>query len=240
MQLQTSHILFCLRIALVFSFISTGTTFGQQGNFGTAQQQNGIGGQTAPSSFGNQGAQQSGFGQAGQQRNGQFGQQGIGQNQRQVGGRDGFVGTDADQVRNQQNGGRQQRRSLFDFAIESLNELRDQRRERSNRRNEPSPVRVRVRPLFSVQASNPIEVTGRLQSSLQRAMPTSWSSTRVSVSGTSATVEGTVASEYERKLAAKMISLTPGIYAVNNQLTVEQLAIESPSAAPLLEPTTSN
>lgn len=189
-----------------------------QGAFGTSSQNRfGAGGQSALG--------QSAFGQGGQGglqsgQNNRAGGAAGGRNQPQVGGQDGFVGSNADQIRNQFSNPRQRRRAMFDFAIESLNEIRESRRDRNSRNRKP-PVRVTLRPLFQVSPRPAMEVQSAVTIKLQRAMPESSRTTRVSVSGTNATIEGAVSSEYDRKLAAKMLSLTPGVHRVENRLTIE-------------------
>lgn len=199
---------------------------GQQSAFGIGSQSTfGTGGQAG---IGQGGGRQSQFGST-RQSGGQFGgAQGGNLNQPRVGGQDGFVGSDADQIRNQFRDPRQQRRAMFDFAVESLNEMRESRRER-NSRNKQSPVRVRLNPRFTVRPPNTAEVATRVSQTLGRAMPESSATTQVTLNGSSAKIEGTVKSEYERMLATKMLSITPGIYQVENQLTI-QPTLTSPAS----------
>ncbi len=192
---------------------------GLQGGFGTiGQGTSGIGQSTiGQSAFGQTGIGGAQTGIGGQRFGGQVGGN---LNQQQVGGQDGFVGSDADQVRNQFSSQRQQRRAMFDFAIESLNEMRESRRQREQN-NRTSPVRVKVRPAFSVRPTAAPVLANRVRENLNRAMPDGIAATRVSVNGSTAILEGSVAGDYERKLAAKMVSLTPGIYNVENRLTTQ-------------------
>ncbi|MEM8943951.1 MAG: BON domain-containing protein [Planctomycetota bacterium] len=203
-------------VCLLTTAASAQTRVSGAGGIGQQNQQ-GVFGTQSP--FGNQG--QSSIGQGGQQRGGQFGGFGANQNQQGTRRQDGFVGSDANQIRDQRRNQRQRRGALFDLAVESLNEMRDARRERNARRNAPAPVRVRLRPLFSAKLANPADTTTNVQSRLDRALPTSAVGTKVTVEGSRATLDGTAASEYESKLAAKMVSLTPGIYEVDNRLTIE-------------------
>ena len=138
-------------------------------------------------------------------------------------GQDTFIGNDAQQMQEsfRRMSGRQQRRAMFDFALESLNELRESRRARDQRRREPSPVRVQIRPTF-VSAPpaklSPATLNGRLAQSLPSSPG---AAAQISLNGDTATLSGTVSSEYDRQLAAKMLMLQPGIYQVENRLTVE-------------------
>lgn len=162
------------------------------------------------------GAQQGQFGQVG----GSAGQR-NGRNQLQGRNQDRFVGSDADQIRNQQLSGRQRRRAMFDFAVESLNEMRESRRRRDANRNRQPPVRVKVKPRFAVAPPNSTQLVQSARESLERALPANQAELQVAVEGGTATVQGKVGSEYDRKLAAKMLSMTPGIYRVDNQLAIE-------------------
>lgn len=184
-------------------------------------------GSGANSAFG--GGRQSVFdqNQFGNSQQGQFGQVGgpagqrNGRNQLQGRNQDRFVGSDADQIRNQQLSGRQRRRAMFDFAVESLNEMRESRRQRDANRNRQPPVRVKVKPRFAVSPPSSAQLVQSAQESLERALPASQADLQVAVEDGIATVRGRVANEYDRKLAAKMLSMTPGIFRVDNQLAIE-------------------
>ncbi len=201
----------------------------QQSALGTGSQ--GTFGNTGQSALG-----QSVLGQGQQGATGGFGQAGNqGTNARRppAGGQDGFVGTDAQQIRNQQNNGnqRQRRRAMFDFAVESLNEMRESRRRYRANRNKKPPVRVQLRPLFAVQQPSASELTTRVRTQLGKALPSTLAAAQISVSGSIATIEGRAKSEYDKQLAAKMLSLQPGISQVENRLTIEPGQVE-----PLLFP----
>ena len=178
--------------------LSQQNRFGQTGGVGQGR---GVGG------FGGQGARGVGAGGFGQPL---------------VGGQDGFVGADAQQLRTQNRDPRAQRRAMFDFAIESLNEIRESRSRERSRRNRKPPVRVQLRPLFSAPQVSATQLTSRVSTQLDRSLPSSSGDRpQVTVSGRTATIEGTVGSDYDKQLAAKMLSLQPGISQVENRLTVE-------------------
>lgn len=163
-----------------------------------------------------------------------FGQSGPGGNSgQQQGGRpDTFVGSDAQQIRDQRaNDPRARRRAMFDFAVESLNEMRESQRQRRANRNRKPPVRVQLRPLFAVQPPSATQLTTQVRSQLSRALPTTAGTAQISVSGGTATIQGTVQSDYDKQLAAKMLSMQPGITRVENRLT-----IGSTQAEPVLVP----
>ncbi|MGI9428859.1 MAG: BON domain-containing protein [Bythopirellula sp.] len=198
---------------------------------GSPQQNQQVGlGTAGQSAFGQVG--QSPFAQPGAQRStqsGLSGQQGGFGNQQRLGQTQGarqgdFVGTSAQQMRDQRmNDPRTRRRMMFDFAIESLNEIRDsRRRERSNRNRNP-PVRVRIRPLLSVPQPTATEVNLQVQANLDRAMPAAVRGMRISLEGGTATIEGAAQSDYDRRLAEKMLSIQPGITQVENRITVDSV-----------------
>ncbi len=135
----------------------------------------------------------------------------------------GFVGRNADDVRqNFRNmGGRQRRDMMFDFVVENLNEMRDSRNRRRNRRNQPPPVRVRLNPSFDV--APPVEslpaatVAPRLANALKLK---NVGDASVEVNGRVATLRGTANSPESRRLVEKIVSLEPGIDRVENLLEV--------------------
>ena len=179
-------------------------SLGAGGQFGLGLRQQGLG-------------QPGGIGPAGIQ-----GRQGATLGQPRAGRQDGFVGSDAKQIREQQStrDRGQRQRALFDFAIESLNEMRESRREQRDRQNQKSPVRVRLRPLFTAPQTSAPESATHVRAQFHRALPTTASRAQISVRGGTATIQGTVSSDYDKQLAAKMLSIQPGVLQVENQLTV--------------------
>jgi len=122
---------------------------------------------------------------------------------------------------------------MFDFSVESLNEMRDARRRSERRRKQPRPVRVKLRPTFLTPPPVADGSTLSLNARLAEALPTAGGTlAQVSVSGSRATVSGTVGSDYDRQLAEKMLMLQPGIYEVDNKLTLDRPAEQLPLTAP--------
>jgi len=119
----------------------------------------------------------------------------------------------------------------IDYSVENLNSQRASSRVSTSDRFKKPPIQVQLRPLFAVQQSSASELTTRASVRLNKALPTTVAGTQISVSDGIATIEGTVQSEYDRQLAAKILSLQPGISQVENRLT-----IESGQVAPLLLP----
>jgi len=220
------------------AFAQNRTGFGsaqqnQQGGFGVGAQGGRLSavgqagqslGQQGLSQAGRTGTGRTGTGRSGASPfdpSGNQGRQGNNVGRPPVGGQDGFVGSDADQIRNNRDP-RQSRRAMFDFAIDSLNEMRESRRRERSRQKKQPPVRVQLRPLFTSVQPSATELTAKVRNQLSRALPTNVAAnTRISVSGSTARIEGTVGSDYDRRLAAKMISIQPGISQVDNRLTIE-------------------
>jgi len=136
---------------------------------------------------------------------------------------DNFVGSDAQQLRDQFNNRNQgqARRAMFDFAIESLNEMRESRRQQRSGRNQRPSVRVQLRPLFTVPQRSASELTAQASLQFSKALPTTVVASQISVQGGIATLTGRVKSEYDKRLAAKLLSLQPGILQVDNRLIIE-------------------
>lgn len=186
---------------------------------GIGQNQQGGGGAN-PSGFGNRSGQQGGAGQ---------GAQGNRQHQ-------GLVGRDAEDVRqnarNFSSGDR--RRATFDLIVENLNEMRESRRRWRSQQRQPSPVRIQLRPAFRFTPLSSTTVRSELQQRLD-TLPvsdeTATGSTPINSTATvrpqiemndrTATLRGTVSSEHQRALLARLVSLEPGVSNVENLLTVE-------------------
>ena len=183
--------------------------------------------------FGQGGQRQQGRSNFGQSNNRGRGQQGRGRQGGNFGNRpDNFVGSDAQQIRRQrnaQNGGRRQR-ARIDYTVENLNDMRGSSRQRSTGSSN-SPVRLQLRPLFTVSQPSASELTTRASTQLSRALPTTVAGAKISISNGTATIAGSVKNEYNKLLAARILSLQPGISQIDNRLT-----IESDLAAPLLFP----
>ncbi len=187
--------------------------------------------------------QQNGFGTGNQSRFGSSQQFGVGQ--RQQGGRnsgrtsnqnrrqDDFVGSDAQQIRRQRNSRTQGRRQRvrIDYTVENLNSQRASSQQSTSSSFKKPPIQVQLRPLFTVQLSSASELSTQASARLNQALPTRVAGTQISVSDGTATIEGSVKSEYDRQLAARILSLQPGISQIENRLT-----IESAQVAPLLLP----
>jgi hypothetical protein len=208
----------------------------QGGQRGGGQSAFGQGGQSAFGGGGAQGGRGQSRGGAGYGGNafgggagaggsafGGMGQQAGGNNQIGAGGPDGFIGNDAAQTQNffQAMNGGQRRTAAFDFMIENLNEMRDRGGSGSGSDRTP-PVRVKLRPAFET----PLRTMQQLNTDLQTRLSTSAddlgvSDPRITMAGRTLTLEGTVPTEHHRALVEKMISLEPGVSAVENRLVVE-------------------
>ena len=193
---------------------STGSAFGSTsgGSFGSANWGSGLnsGGNQQGGSFGLTGA-----GQGGVQPGGL--QQGAGGQQR------GFVGNDAQDSQNmfQNLNGRDRRRAMFNFALDSLNEMRDSRRRWQNRNRTPPAARVKLTPEIDIAPLAPADTAAVLNQRLGQVLaPRGGASVTVAMDGRTAVLTGAVASEHDKALAEKMASFEPGVSEVQNLLTV--------------------
>jgi|GEM_PF-5505620 len=201
------------------------------GQFQRNDQQRNRGGQnTGVFSSGQQGAvigQQGGAFNSRQQgptRGPQFGpgqQPGTGTSNTRQGG---FVGSDAQDMRRsfENMSDWQRRRVRFDMVVESLNEMRESRRQRNRRRRRPDPIRVQLRPSFDYPQLESRQVAVTLQSNLTRALDLQGLvAPRVELDGRTATVSGSVPNERERAVIERMLALQPGVSIVKNLLTID-------------------
>jgi hypothetical protein len=144
----------------------------------------------------------------------------------------GFVGRDAEDVRqgfDSLSGGRGPG-GMMDQMIENLNEMRESRRRWREQNAAPPPVRVRLVPAFdmppTVTAPTNVEMHARLSRVLQSR---GVGSPQVEFVGRTAFLRGVVATERERELLGRIVSLEPGVSKVENLVT-----IQSPPPAPVL------
>lgn len=185
--------------------------FNQQG-FGIGQNNSGGGfgaGQQQP------GMQQGGLQQGGLQQGGL--QQGPG-------GQRGFVGNDAQDAQGmfQNLNGRDRRRAMFDFALDSLNEMRDQRRRWQERQRQPPPARVALVPEIDVASPSPAITAGAVDRRLTDVLSRRGVATpEIEIVGRTVTLRGTVATEHDKLLVGKLASIEPGVSEVENLLSVQ-------------------
>ena len=136
----------------------------------------------------------------------------------------GFVGRDAEDVRNtfRNLNPRQSRRAMFDLMIENLNDMRESRRRRQNRQAPPLPVRLPYRAAFDFPEMAPTAVADRLQTRFQKGiqegaigpMP------QIELVGRKATIRGVARSEHQRRLIGQLVALEPGVSQVENLMEV--------------------
>jgi osmotically-inducible protein OsmY len=109
---------------------------------------------------------------------------------------------------------------MFDFMIENLNDMRESRG-RDGRDNAP-PVRVKLRPAFDTPLSTMRQISVDLQSRVASSVEDlGVADSRITMEGRTLTLEGKVATEHQRALVEKMVSLEPGVSSIDNRLTVE-------------------
>jgi hypothetical protein len=165
--------------------------------------------------------------------NGASGQGGVGQGPMAAGLADsagerfqegGFVGRDADDVRNsfQSQNARRGQGGMLESMIENLNEMRDSRRRWREQNAAPPAIRVQLRPAFDVPPAMVAQTDVRVQARLAKQMEMiGVGSPQIELVGRTAVIRGVVASERDRDLIARMASLEPGVSAVENLVTIQ-------------------
>ena len=201
----------------------TGGAFGQQGGRGVG---------------GGGGAAGGGMGQGGALGGGPM-SAGLSQSGSERFQEGGFVGRDAQDVRagfQSQAGGRRGSGGMLDSMIENLNEMRDSRRRWREQNAAPSPIRVQLKPAFDSPAPTPLQANIPLQRRLAKEMAAvGVSSPQLEMVGRTAVIRGSVATERDRELIARLASLEPGVSQVENLLQI-QPAAASPPSPPRLVP----
>lgn len=194
---------------------ATGSTGARGGAFGGGQARGGLGVNGAADA------------------NGASGQGGVGQGPMAAGLADsagerfqegGFVGRDADDVRNsfQSQNARRGQGGMLESMIENLNEMRDSRRRWREQNAAPPAIRVQLRPAFDVPPAMVAQTDVRVQARLAKQMEMiGVGSPQIELVGRTAVIRGVVASERDRDLIARMASLEPGVSAVENLVTIQ-------------------
>lgn len=135
----------------------------------------------------------------------------------------GFVGRDADDVRNSfdsLSGGRGPGQ-MMDMMIENLNEMRDARRRWRDQNSAPPPVRVRLEPAFDLPVTPRAGANPAVQARLAGIMQARGvSSASVELAAGVAVIRGVAANEHERALLAQIAVLEPGVSRVENLVTI--------------------
>jgi len=142
----------------------------------------------------------------------------------------GPVGRSAEDVRNmlrELRGPGQQQRSA-NMSVENLNERRKRRSSQRAQRSPPPPIHVQFRPSFGLHRSPALQMAHGMQTRLSRLLESRDAGVvQVVIRERTATLTGSVKSEYERSLLERMVRIEPGISAIENLITVE-----SPPLAP--------
>ena len=136
----------------------------------------------------------------------------------------GFVGRDADDVRNsfQSQNARRGTGGMLDSMIENLNEMRDSRRRWREQNAAPPAIRVQLRPDFDVPPVMAAQADARVQARMTKQMVmVGVGSPQIEMVGRTAVIRGVVANERDRELIARMASLEPGVSAVENLVTIQ-------------------
>jgi hypothetical protein len=165
--------------------------------------------------------------------NGASGQGGVGQGPMAAGlansagerfQQGGFVGRDADDVRNsfQSQSGRQGPGGMLDMMVENLNEMRDSRRRWREQNAAPPAIRVQLKPAFDVPAVAPLQTNVKFQSRIAKEMAmVGVSSPQIEMVGRTAVIRGVVATDRDRQLIERLTLLEPGVSAVENLVEIQ-------------------
>jgi hypothetical protein len=209
-----------------------GSGFGS-GGFGSGMGSSGLGGGFGSSGFGGGGFGSSGmsgggFGSSGLGGSG-FGQNSFGNNQQ---GGQAFVGRDSGDMASVFNQLGRNSNQFFQQLNRTMGGNRN-RRTSSQGENAALVVRVRLDVAFDHPQVRPAVVAtavrGRLETVLARRNIVA---PEVEMNGDTVVLHGVAASESQRLVIEKLVSLEPGVAEVDNQMTVatEPSAAESPAA----------
>lgn len=136
----------------------------------------------------------------------------------------GFVGRDADDVRNgfESQNARRGPGGMLDAMVENLNEMRESRRRWQERNAAPPAIRVQLRPAFDVPAIPPLQANVPMQRRLSKEMAVvGLASPQIEMVGRTAVIRGTVATERDRELIARLAKLEPGVSQVENLVEIQ-------------------
>ena len=204
------------------------------GGMGGYGQGGGYGASTMGGGYGGQGGS---LGQGGAFGGGMGGRGGMGGAyvQQRGGAQRNFVGRDGSEVQAgfQQQFGGQQPGQFFAGMIQNFNEMRDARRRWREQQNAPPPIQVQLRAgpelVAAVGASH---AQGSVQTRLAEMLAVhALGTAEVTMTPEATVLTGVVASEHDRALIARLVSLEPGVGPIDNRLIV---------SAPAALPTASN
>jgi hypothetical protein len=165
--------------------------------------------------------------------NGASGQGGVGQGPMAAGLAEGagdrfqaggFVGRDADDVRNgfQSQNARRGQGGMLDAMVENLNEMRDSRRRWREQNAAPPAIRVQLRPAFDFPPPIPLQANVPMQLRLSKEMAVvGVGSPKIEMVGRTAVIRGVVATERDRELIARLALLEPGVSQVENLVEIQ-------------------
>lgn len=178
--------------------------------------------------FGGNGFGSSGFGSSG------FGQSGTGLNQQ---GGQNFVGRDSSDMSAIFNQLGRNSNQFFQQLNRTMGRSNRNRGNTSQEENVVLPVRVRLDVAFDHPQVQTTAVAANVRTRLDKVLSRrSIATPNVEVKGDTIVLRGVAPSESQRLVIEKLVSLEPGVLAVDNQMTVAQ----QPSATPLLPPQADN
>lgn len=139
---------------------------------------------------------------------------------------DGFVGRDADDVRETFDSlaPRERRGAMFDMMLENLNEMRRAQQRWQEQRRRPPPVRVRLQPVFRVPPRPAAAVEAAVQTRFQNALVGVNAQAAVELIDGVAILQGEAATARDRLVAEQIVRLQPGVARVENRIVVTDVA----------------
>ncbi len=125
---------------------------------------------------------------------------------------------------------RQRRRT--EKNIDNLNKTRRSRQKKQAQQNPPPPVHVHLQPSFSFHRAPPAKTARAMQARISRLLKKrDTGSVHIELHGQTATLTGTVQSEYQQRLLETMVQIEPGIATVENLVVIEE-RLAAPRLAP--------
>ncbi len=176
----------------------------------------------------------SGFGTSG------LGGTGFGQSTTGIQGNQGFIGRDSADMTSVFNQLGRNSNQFFQQMNRSMQRGNRDRRSAAQEENSVMPVRVRLEVTFD-RPPTPLPavataVRGRLDKLFTRR---SIVAPDVELVGETIVLRGEAASESQRLVIEKLVSMEPGVFAVENQMTVRESSPPEPPAPPV-QPTVNN
>ena len=185
---------------------------GGSGGFGSSGM-GGMGGGMGNSSFGRSGGGNSSFGNSGfGNSSGMGGQQGGGTS---------FVGRDATDMQGTFQQTSKAQTQFFNNMNRQMSRNNNRDRKAKTTSNPAQPMRMEVKVAFSPVRPTSDAVAARVQTRLSKILADhNMTQPLVTVQGDTAVISGAAASDNERQVIARLVSLESGVRSVRNEMTV--------------------